>query len=353
MKRPLVLAFAFLGAAASALHLEAVAPMAETRASHTATLLPDGKVLVAGGFRKAADGATQLYSATTELYDPAARRFGAGPRLAHARCGHTATLLTDGTVLIAGGWADSPAGLVTTEILVRGAFVPGPDLDSPRGGHTATRLTDGRVLIVGGEGATTAVVFDPATRRFGPAAAPSVPRAGHTATLLSDGRVLIAGGSRHRGEVEASAEIYDPAADRWTATGGLATARYKHAAVLLADGRVLFVGGSDTADWKGQLDSAEIYDPRTGRFAATEKLRAARFKLHEGVARLPDGRVLVAGGSRTVEIFDPATGRFTAAGTLDGEGYFGTATALGDGAVLVAGGYDVRLHAGVGAWLFR
>jgi len=353
MKRPLVLVFLALGAAAPAPHLEAVAPMAETRASHTATLLPDGNVLVAGGFRKAADGHTQLYSATTELYDPSSRRFVAGPRLAHARCGHTATLLGDGTVLVAGGWAGETTPLASTEIYQRGAFVAGPDLGSPRAGHTATRLGDGRVLLVGGEGATTALLYDPTTRRVRPAAAPSVPRFGHTATLLADGRVLVAGGARHRGEVEASAEIYDPAAERWTATGALATARYKHAAILLADGRVLVVGGSDASDWKGQLDSAEIYDPKTGRFAAADKLRAARFKLPAGVARLPDGRVLVAGGSRTVEIFDPATGRFTAAGTLDGEGYFGTATALGDGGILVAGGYDARLRAEVGAWIFR
>jgi len=351
MKRPLVLVF--LCAAAPAPHLEPVAPMAETRASHTATLLPDGKVLVAGGFRKAADGRTQLYSATSELYDPAARRFGPGPRLATARAGHTASLLTDGSVLVAGGWAGAAAPLVSTEIYVRGAFVPGPDLDSPRGGHTATRLADGRVLVVGGEGATTAVLYEPSARRFRPAAAPSVPRAGHTATLLPDGRVLVAGGARGRGEIEASAEIYDPAADRWTPAGSLATARYKHAAVLLADGRVLVIGGSDSSDWKGQLDSAEIYDPKVGRFAAADKLVARRFKLHEGVARLPDGRVVVAGGSRTVEIFDPATGRFSAAGTLDGEGYFDTVTALGDGGVLVAGGYDARLRSGFGAWVFR
>jgi hypothetical protein len=102
-------------------------------------------------------------------------------------------------------------------------------------------------------------------------------RIAQTATVLNDGRVLIVGGRAET--VTASAELYDPATKQFIVTGSLLTARYKHSAGLLPDGRVLIAGGSDDRDWQGQTKSAEIYDPRTGKFSATSPLNDSRFKL--------------------------------------------------------------------------
>lgn len=352
MKRALLLAVSTCGAVhAGALH--DLPSLGETRASHTATLLADGRVLVAGGFRKGPDGYSQIYTATTEIYDGAA--FRPGPRLREPRAGHSATLLADGTVLVAGGWNET--GMLASAELYdprRGAFVAAASLGRPRGGGTATRLRDGRVLFTGGGDATgtaSAEIYDPAGGRFVATGSMGTPRVAHTATLLPDGRVLIAGGARARGEVLAGAEIYDPAPGKFAATGSLGTARYKHFAAALADGRVLVGGGSDARDWRGQLASAEIYDPRSGTFGATGDLRAARFKLAGAAVLLPDGRVLVAGGSATVETF--AGGRFDVAAEMDEAPHFGTVTVLADGGALIVGGYDDRLRASARARIYR
>jgi hypothetical protein len=178
------------------------------------------------------------------------------------------------------------------------------------------------------------------------------PRLGHTATLLADGRVLMIGGARARDQILASAEIFDPRTGTFAATGSLATARYKHGAAPLADGRVLVAGGSDARDWAGKLASAEIYDPRSGTFAATGSLQSARFKLsREAFTPLPNGRVLVAGGSPSLEVF--SGGRFSVVGQLEAARYYTTVTLLADGGVLLVGGYDDQLRATAQAYIYR
>jgi hypothetical protein len=245
--------------------------------------LPDGRVLVAGGFRKGPDGYRQIWSASTEIYDPAKGAFLPGPRLLSARSGQTATVLVDGRVLLAGGWSDAGM-LASTEVYdpASGGFRSAGTMAFARAGHTATRLRDGRVVLAGGGDAvasTTVEIFDPKAQRFTPAGTLSVARLAHTATLLHDGRVLFAGGHSAHGDVLASAELYDPASGKASAAGPMRVRRYKHGAILLEDGRVLLVGGSDERDWRGQYDSAEIYDPKTGSFAPTGRLSSARFKL--------------------------------------------------------------------------
>jgi len=177
------------------------------------------------------------------------------------------------------------------------------------------------------------------------------PRVAHTATLLRDGRVLIVGG---RGdELNAVAEIYDPQTRHFTDTGRLITARYKHTAGLLPDGRVLVAGGSDERDWSGNLTSAEIYDPKTSKFTAASSMRDSRFKLPEEAVALESGKLLIAGGSKTVEVFDPAASRFAAAsGELSGPWHFMTETRLGDGRVLLAGGYANNDQATAQTWIY-
>jgi len=334
------------GCAPAAEAVRPIARLAEPRATHTATLLPDGVILIAGGFRKGPDGRSQIYAGSTELVG-AGGEVTAGPRLVHARAGHVAVPLADGRVLLAGGWDEG--GMVrAAEVYepARRRFTAVGALIVARGGFTATRLADGRVLICGGgdaRGTRTAELFDPATDRFRPAGEMHGPRLGHTATRLADGRVLVAGGSAGRG-VLATAELYDPATGAFTATGGLGIARYKHDAIRLADGRVLLVGGSTEEDWRGRHDSTEIFDPATGAFEPGPRLTTPRFKLRHALAIRPDGEIVVAGGGPTIEVIRPGRASRVHA-RLGRASYFGTATIVGD-RVIVVGGYDdaIRTH---------
>ena len=231
-------------------------------------------------------------------------------------------------------------------------------MTSRRGEARATLLESGDVLITGGAdhdspgGIASAEIFRAATMTFEAVAPMHYARVSHTATLLPDGRVLVAGG---RGDkVNAVAEIYDPKTARFSETGSLITARYKHTAGLLADGRVLLAGGSDERDWSGNLNSAEIYDPKTGRFTAVSPMNDSRFKLPEEAVQLESGKLLVAGGSKEVEVFDPATGKFSvASGQMNDARHFMTETRLKDGSVLLAGGYPNNDQATAQAWIYR
>jgi galactose oxidase-like protein len=325
----------------------------EPRASHSASLLADGTILVAGGFRKGPDGVSQLYTATTELVDAAGGTVRAGPPLHDARAGHLAVTLGDGRILLAGGW--NASGMLHSAELydpARGRFAPAGDMVEPRGGAAATLLRDGRVLVTGGgDNVATASteLFDPRDGRFHAAGSLIAPRIGHTATLLPDGRVLVAGGVRRKGEVLASAELYDPATDTFTAlAASLHDARYKHAALALADGRVLIVGGSDARDWTGKLATTELFDPATERFTPGPALTTARFKLPHAVA-LRGGDLLVAGGAATVERVRPGAASQTIASLGDAR-YYDTATLTADRLVVI-GGYDDRAQAHADVWV--
>jgi hypothetical protein len=150
---------------------------------------------------------------------------------------------------------------------------------------------------------------------------------GRSFSSLDDGRVLIAGG--RGGSVTASAEIYDPATKKFSLTGDRITARYKHTAGLLPDGCVLIACGSDERDWRGALASAEIHDPRAGKFTATSPLNDSRFKLPYDAAQLASGELLIAGGSKNVELYEPATGKFLlASGQIDEARHFMTFAAF-------------------------
>jgi hypothetical protein len=214
-----------------------------------------------------------------------------------------------------------------------------------RGDPTATLLKNGDVLITGGvdrndpAGIASAEIFHPQTQAFEAVGAMHYARGYHTATLLTDGRVLIVGGRSEAGVV-APAEVYEPTSRRFTQTGSLNVARYKHTAGLLADGRVLVAGGSDERDWRGDVSSAEVWDPRTGRFNSITPLTDSRFKLPGCAAEVDQNKLLIAGGSKLVEVFDPKAGRFLrAAGQLSAPWHFMTETRLNDGRVLLAGGY--------------
>jgi hypothetical protein len=341
----------------------AIGRMRVKRAAHTATPLADGTVLLAGGCTR--DGCElDEQGATAEIYDPASGHFSAVGPLAMPRVSHAAGRLPDGRVLIVGGWSRSPDGRsrVVAEAEIYDPpgqrFLPAGRMTTPRGGPTLTALADGRLLIVGGQrdrdSLASAEVYDPRTGRFEAVGRLGTARMAHAAARLADGRVLISGGSRAPGEVVASAELFDPATDRFQPAGTMLVARHKHAAAPLPDGRVLIVGGSDRRDFQGRYASAELYDPGQGRFLPAAPMATARFKIPDALAPLPGGGVLVAGDGDRLERFEPSGGVFRAvAGGVGAARAFASATPLPDGTVLIVGGYDARLAVTDGAWLFR
>lgn len=335
--------------------------MGERRSDHSATLLRDGKVLIAGGMVRNGE-----YLAEAELYDPASGKFTAAGQMVSARVGHTATVLPDGRVLVAGGSSrpDENAGQAEVYDPGTGRFEATGSMMTPRSAAQAALLRDGKVLIAGGNAGAdwnrlaSAELYDPRTGKFEATGSMSVARISFAMCTLKDGRVLVTGGSMGgrypNTQITASAEIYDPATGKFSPTGSMATARHKHALALLEDGRVLVAGGSDNRDWRGKMNSAEIYDPASGKFSDAGKMSETRFKLTNAMVRLPDGKVLIGGGAGHAEIFDPSSMRFelVPGPEMDGR-YFSTATLLRGGRVLLAGGYGDNVEpSSKGAWIY-
>ena len=342
-----------------------IAAMHTARASHTSTLLPNGKVLIAGGF--AGSGAEYNPYRSAELYDPSSGTFESVAEMSLGRSGHTATLLKNGEVLIVGGWTGRYDLRGSAEIYdpARNTFKTTGNMVNERAGNTATLLADGRVLIAGGvdrqeNALASAEIYDPATGKFTVTASMADPRGSHTATALKDGRVLIVGGgSGHYPSqtIYRSAELFNPATGKFTSAGQTTAGRHKHAAILLRSGKVLIVGGSDNRDWRGEYASAEIYDPASGTFTATGAMNTSRFKLPAAVALLPNGKVLVAGGGPFGELYDESAGAFTKVpGSLGAARFFASATLLPSGEALITGGYAESgsgLPSTAAAWLYR
>jgi hypothetical protein len=268
------------------------------------TLLPNGRVLVAGGF---SDSGIAMNHAA--LYDPVTEGWTTTGMMRHPRALHTATLLPNGKVLVAGGSADSTS-LSSAELYdpAAGTWTLVGSLSVARSRHTATLLCSGKVLVAGGSpGGSSAELYDPATGLW----TPTGPLAGgfwtHTATLLLNGQVLIvAGDSAWR-----AVELYDPVTGTWTVTASLTTGRQYHTATLLPNGQVLVAGGRDTNYFP--LASAEVYDPVRGTWSEAPALLTSR--CFHSATMLPNGKVLVAGGwgggytyLASAELFDVGLG---------------------------------------------
>ena len=335
-----------------------VRSMSTRRAAHTATLLNNGNVLIAGGLGSGSGSG----GGSTELFDPATETFASNSNMSVARAGHTATLLNNGKVLIAGGYNGNYLASAELYDPATKTFTQTGPMTSARSGHVATLLPNGKVLLAGGVGVgwtflASAELYDPATNSFTATGEMLTARESHTATLLANGKVMIAGGHRGRRPtitIYSSAEIYDPATGRFTATGDMTRIRHKHEAVLLADGRVLILGGSDERDGDGAYSSAEIYDPTSNTFRATANMNSPRYKLQGTAVLLSNGKILVAGGANRAELFDPSTKTFTyVAGDMETTRLFATATRLQNGRVLIVGGYHDGENISSNAWIYR
>ena len=344
--------------------------MSNPRQWHTATLLKDGRVLVVGGDAWVPPGRGRYCQqpvpqpgappcqghynplASTELFDPASGSFTGGILMSVPRVFHTATLLQDGKVLVAGGKNTTPYDTAEIFDLSTNSFTPTSNMLSARSGHTATLLANGKVLLASGDAgngnwSATAELFDPSSGTFTATGSMSVARAGGTATLLKDGRVLFAGGENGNPlETTATAEIFDPATGTFASTGNMNVARSGHTATLLANGKVLLTGGVDASGMV--ISTAEVFDEVTGVFTATGKMVTARFGQTETLFR--DGKVLLIGGLdankhelSSAEWFDPSNGTFAVAGNMEIERVAHAATLLMNGDVLITGGSNANL----------
>ena len=307
----------------------AASPAVERADGFSATLLADGRLLLAGGSSRSSLAVKQA-----EIFDPAKGTWAAAAPMSVGRSQDTATLLGDGRVLVTGGAGEQGfhQPLNSSELFDPKAnkWTVGAALPAGFHAHTATALKDGRVLIAGGRNAGHAPalaqswLFDAAKGTWTQAQPLPVGRTEHAATVLSDGKVLVTGGrlAGHDASFK-DAAVFDPATAAWTPVPALMNeARAAHTATLLAGGKVLIVGGTKTyigGRIENVVASAEIYDPRTQQFTPAAKAGGPR--LQHSATMLGDGKVLVIAGTRlagakiaaSAEIFDPGTGGWGAA----------------------------------------
>ena len=321
-------------------------------AAHTegmATLLQNGQVLVSGA--NSGGGAPALPG--PELYNPATGTWAVTGQMNTPREDSTATLLLNGQVLAAGGTSASGTFALSSAELYNpatGTWAVTGSMHKGRSGlggtqdPSATLLPNGQVLVAGGLDAnfnplSSAELYNPATGKFTPTGSMTAPRAGQSATLLNNGQVLMAGGAG------TAAELYNPATGKFTATGSMLSIHGDNVGTLLPDGDVLVTGKA--------TDFAELYDPATGQWSnASNGLPLCgsnqECRSNSTATLLPTGNVLLAGGlvglisnpqtTATAMLYNPATNTWTSTGNMTTPREHQTATLLPDGLVLMAGG---------------
>jgi hypothetical protein len=338
--------------------------MTTPRFGHASTLLGDGRVLIAGGVRVEAGTFPSFFKTLTsaELYDPSTGTFAPTGDMLTPRTTYfcTFTLLADGKVLVTGGegidgfgQGIDGLGAATAELYDpnTGQFTLTGNMTIARYGHTATLLNNGKVLIAGGASGpnplTSAELYDPSTGAFTATGSMSYPGA-DTATLLPNGEVLITNGNPDGPPPCCYAELYDPDTGTFAFVGYMKELQSGPTAVLLTTGNVLVAGG-DIGDGDGGSTTAELFNPDTNTFGYTGRMIHAR----EGSTStlLRNGTVLFTGGDAAVqvsstgydhgasaELYDPVTGMFGNTGSMATGRLLHTATLLNDGTVLITGG---------------
>jgi formylglycine-generating enzyme required for sulfatase activity len=355
MNTSILLRHAFLVFYAMFLHLgpnvlaaetwAATGSMSTSRANHTATLLTNGKVLVVGGGGYGGSGTSYNILAKAELFNPSISSWTQTGELSTARFGHTATLLSSGKVLVVGGFInDSSTSTASAELYdpTTAAWTSAGSLTSARGLHTATLLPNGKVLVVGGYVGTdlaSAEIYDPATGTWTPTGSLGTARYYHSATLLPNGKVLVAGGG---GTMLSSAELYDSTSGTWAPASSMSVPHRDHTATLLPNGKVLVTGGGGTLPISR---ICELYDPLANSWTQTGDLINGRSGSFTAIL-LSTGKVLVVGGwdgYNTIsasELYDPILGIWTATGANIALRHGHAATLMLNGKILAQGGSD-------------
>lgn len=328
--------------------------------------LPDGEILVAGGFQGAV---TPAVVATSQIYNPSTGSWSATGSMHVPRAGFQALLLKDGDVLVAGGEIAQNDVTNTAEIYNpgTGTWTMTGNMTYPRLNYQAVLLNDGRVFVEGGSlanGSSVAEIYNPATGIWTLTPPQPFPREEALAVRLPDGDVLVAGGSTSTTTTTLS-ELYNPSTNAWTRTGSLNEARASGGGALLNDGDVLFAGGQAIYNQSTPsiqfLYTSELFNATTSRWTLTGDMSAARGSIADATVLLNNGDVLVPGGSfqpetgqASSDIYYPAQGVFGPAGNMSvprGEGEM--AATLPDGDVLVFGGLESHDCSYCGAIVFR
>ncbi len=326
------------------------------RDGHTATLLPNGNVVVAGGENNNAA------MTSTEVYSPTFNSWTVSGNLNVARSNAGAMLLPNGSILIAGGCVGNCLGATTATAelynSVSATWSRTASMLKARTYFSMVRLANGNVLVAGGctalnangcSGVTAAAeIYSSSSGKWTATGSMTAARGNLTATLLPNGNVLVAGGINAAGNPLGTAELYNPTTGKWTATGKMITARDEHTAVLLSTGKVLVAGGENAAGVT--TSKTEIYSPSTGKWTSTGNLNASR--LEHTCTMLANGNVLIAGGNNvtaggttvlsSAEIYNPANGVWTSTGSMSSPRVGHSATLLISGGVLAASGSDAN-----------
>lgn len=328
--------------------------MHSARDGHTATLLINGKVLVAGGTNNG------VALASAELYNRTTGTWAATGSLHVARTQARAVTLPNGSVLVLGGCLNDCLSTTTNSAELYNpaarTFTATGSMVQARAEFGITLLANGQVLVAGGCtaydvngcAATTnkAEIYNPASGTWKATGALRGARHAMTATLLASGKVLMAGGATAASDAINSTEIYDPVAKTWTLGTKMVQARSDYTSIMLGTGKVLFMGGENINGVS--IAFAELYNPSSGQFTATGNMTATREE--QAAVLLANGNVLVSGGNKktlttvtplaSAELYNPTTGKWTATGSMGSARVEHTSTVLTTGFVLNAGGSD-------------
>lgn len=315
--------------------------MAMPHSFFRATSLKNGLVLIEGGITP-----DKSSTAQSELFDPITGTWRKTKgMLNQQRAKHTATLLPNGNVLVAGGigaFVTSSAELYNpateTWALTKQAML------YSRARHTATLLQSGKVFVVGGVGNYTTEIYDSANGTWSLSGNMLTPRSNHIAIRLLDGKVLVAGGTTTNDSrsVTATAELYNPQTNTWTSLQNMHIARADCTAVLLPNGKVLVIGGHIQNN--NATPTTEIYDPNLNSWQLGASMKYPRqTPLGQEAVIFEDGNILVIGGDvqGTSELYSPTTHSWTTSLPLRSPHYLGATVLLMNGQVLIAGGFDV------------